>query len=73
MAIQIDLFRSMESEAHNIRLDKLEKSLGDVRRGVFARLNSQEKNLLQAEHSLQELYRRMEFLEAELSMKVKMG
>lgn len=73
MAIQIDLFRSMESEEQNLRLGKLEKTLGEVRKGVFARLNAQEKIVLQVENSLQELYKRIEFLEAELSMKVKMG
>lgn len=73
MAIQIDLFRSMAEENQSARLDKLESSLTDVRRGLFARFNTHEKNLLEIEKSLNDLHKRIECIEMEISMKVKMG
>ena len=69
----MDLFRSLESETQKLHLDKLEKSLGEIRRGVFARLNGQEKNILEIENVIKDFQKRLEYIEESLSLKVNIG
>jgi len=44
--IQLELFPKNETQILNEEIDKLKESVGNMRRGVFARLNELEKLIL---------------------------
>lgn len=67
IAIQYDLFNEItETECLRQEIHAVKKSSDSVRRGVFQRLNTQGKHVIELEDKLRQLERRLELLEKNL-------
>lgn len=63
MTIQLDMFRQDDMNAITAKVDKIEKSTQQVRRGLFARMTARDKDFVEMRDRIDEQDRRIHKLE----------